>query len=262
LKKGQLLASLDKSDALNSYSISKAKKEQAEDAYSRLKKVYEQGSLTEIKWVEMQTNLSQAQSLARISKSNLDKCDLRSPMDGYVGRRNIEIGMSAMGLESPFEIVDIDKVLIKISVPENEIGIIEKGQRAKIMVRALNNEEFDGAVESIGIVANTFSRTYSAKILVENPNLKLKPGMVCDVNLNVSSDNESLVVSVKSIDVNQKGKPYVYVVDRNNKNAVKQFVDLGNYRGNKVEITEGLNEGDIIIIEGKEKLHGNFTLRF
>ena len=69
--------------------------------------------------------------MAQISKSNLEKCDLLSPVNGYVGKRNIESGMSAIQVNSPFEIVEINNVFIKISVPENEIGTIKKRTKSK-----------------------------------------------------------------------------------------------------------------------------------
>ena len=262
VKKYQLLATIDNSDAKNSYAISKAKKEQAEDAYARLKKVYNQGSLPEIKWVEVLTNLSQAKSMAAISKSNLEKCRLLSPIDGYIGRRNIEPGMSALHSTTPFEIVEINKVFIKISVPENEIGIIKHGQNANILVRALGNQEFAGEVENIGIVANQFSRTYEVKLLVENNDILLKPGMVCDVNLNVGPQKEALVVSAKSLSVNDKGETFVYLINNHKDVVIQKQVSIGKYINNYVEILDGLAEGDIIIKEGKEKLNGKYKLSF
>ena len=128
VKKDQLLATIEKADLQNLRDISKAKYQQAKDAYDRLKKVHDEGSLPEIKWVEMETNLEQAKLALDLSESSLDKCNLRSPASGIVGRRNIEPGMSALSIGSaPIELVDINKVYVKVSVPENEIGKITKG---------------------------------------------------------------------------------------------------------------------------------------
>ena len=253
VKKNQLLASLDKSDAQNSYLIAKAKEEQAQDAYDRLKSVYEQGSLPEIKWVEILTNLKQAQSMTEISKSNLQKCNLLSPVSGYVGKRNIETGMSALRASAPFEIVEINKVYIKIPVPENEIGMLKKGMKAHITVSALNDMQFTGSVKNIGIVANTFSRTYDVKILVNNPDLLLKPGMVCDVKIDAGKQKQKILVSTKSVSVDDKGKTFVYIVNKN-KDIIKQEVRTGAYCNNKVEILEGLTQGDLIVKSGQQKI--------
>jgi len=253
VKKGQLLASLDKSDAQNSYQIAKAKEEQAQDAYNRLKSVHEQGSLPEIKWVEILTNLKQAQSMSEISKSNLQKCDLKAPVSGYVGKRNVEVGMSALRANIPFEIVEINKVYVKIPVPENEIGKLKKGMKAHVTVSALNDKQFTGTIESIGIVANTFSRTYDVKILLNNPDLLLKPGMVCDVKIDAGMQQQKILVSTKSVNVDDKGKTFVYVVNKSNKPQKKE-VRIGAYMNNKVEILEGLSQGDLIVKAGSQKI--------
>ncbi len=250
--KNELLASLDKSDANNSYQIAKAKEEQAQDAYNRLKSVHEQGSLPEIKWVEILTNLKQAQSMSQISKSNLQKCDLRAPVNGYVGKRDIEVGMSALRATAPFEIVEIDKVYIKIPVPENEIGLLKKGMKAHISVGALNNRQFTGTIKNIGIVANTFSRTYDVKIQVNNPELLLKPGMVCDVKINTGKQKQKILVSSKSLSVDSEGKTFVYVLK--NKNIAKKIVKTGTYQNNKVEILEGLSQDDLVVTNGMQKI--------
>ena len=112
VKKGQLLATIDKGSMLNMYDIAQAKYQQAKDAYDRLKTVHEQGSLPEIKWVEMETNLEQAKSSLDLSRNNLDKCYMRAPEDGIIGRRNIEPGMSSISLTaSPLELVKINLVM-------------------------------------------------------------------------------------------------------------------------------------------------------
>jgi len=138
VKKGQLLAVVDDTDVQTMYEISLTKYQQAADAYDRLKSVYDKGSLPEIKWIEMETNLAQAKSSLELSKNNLGKCKLFSPANGIIGNRNIEPGMSAINITgTPLEIVDIKTVNIKIPVPENEISKIKKGLVANITVSAL-----------------------------------------------------------------------------------------------------------------------------
>lgn len=76
VRKGQLLAVVNKSDNQNIYNSSLAMYEQAKNAYDRTKQVYDQGSLSEVKWAEMKTKLKQAESQMPIAKNNLDKCNL------------------------------------------------------------------------------------------------------------------------------------------------------------------------------------------
>jgi RND family efflux transporter MFP subunit len=258
VRKGQLLATIDKSNSRNMYDITKSKYLQAKDAYDRLKSVYDKGSLTEIKWVEMETNLEQAKSSLELAENNLDKCNMYAPVNGIIGRRNIEPGQSSISISSaPFELVDIKTVYVKISVPENEIGKIKKGIKAEFLVSALNDKKYQGEIINVSPVADVISRTYDAKIAVSNTNLELKPGMVCDVVLNLAAEKEMLLIPYQSVSKDTEGKEFVYVVDRTDKRVKKQIIKTGNYSGENLEVLSGLSLGQVIVREGKEKLSDN-----
>jgi RND family efflux transporter MFP subunit len=258
VKKGQLLATIDNSDMQSMYEITMAKYQQAKDAYERLKSVHEQGSLTEIKWVEMEANMEQAKSSLELSKNNLDKCSMRAPVDGIIGRRNIEPGMSSIGItSSPLELVQISIVFVKISVPENEIGKMKKGLNADIVVSALNNKKFSGTITNVSPVADAFARTYEVKITVNNPGLELKPGMVCDVTMDLTTEKELILIPYQAVTRDKDGNQYVFIVDRAQKRVKKQIIETGSYNGDNLEVLSGLTKGQTIVSEGKEKLSDN-----
>ena len=257
VKKGQALASIDKADDESLNKATEARYHQAKDAYNRLKPVYEKGSLPEIKWVEIETSLKEAESQMQLAQSSIKKCTMRAPTDGMIGKRNIEPGQNSLTLKTPIEIVKIETILVKISIAENEIGRIKKGQKATFSISALNGKAFDGTVSNVGVVANEISRTYEVKILAKNPKLEIKPGMVCDVNLNTEVEKDVLFVSNNAVSKDNEGKNYVFILSPNNKRVKKQEVTLGYYQNNGIEVTGGLNPGQIIVVEGKEKLSDN-----
>ncbi|MGE0077026.1 MAG: efflux RND transporter periplasmic adaptor subunit [Bacteroidales bacterium] len=258
VKKDQLLATIEKNDLQNLRDISKAKYQQAKDAYDRLKKVHDEGSLPEIKWVEMETNLEQAKLALDLSDNNLDKCNLRAPADGIIGRKNIEPGMSSINIISaPLELVHINKVYVKISVPENEIGKIKKGINSNITVSALDNKNFEGVITKVSPVADAIARTYEVKILVDNPNLDLKPGMVCDVALNIKSEKKVMLIPYQSASIDSQGNSFVYVVDSNSNRVKKQAILIGTYYEKYIEVKSGLTTSQIVVCEGNDKLSEN-----
>lgn len=258
IQKGQLLAALDDSDLQSIYNTTLAKYQQAEDAYNRLKQVYDEGSLPEIKWVEMKSSFEQAKSALELAENNLDKCRLVAPVNGLVGRRNIEPGQSSINLAgAPIELVKIETVLVKISVPENEINRIREGQEASIAVSALGGKVFPGKVTNVSPVAEIISRTYSAKITVDNTGLELKPGMVCDVSLSLGETGSVLIVPKKSVSRESNGMTYVFLVNPASNTVSKKYVTVGNYMGSGIQILEGLNEGQVVVCEGGEKLSDN-----
>jgi len=256
--KGQLLATVDKADAQSMFELSNSKYIQAKDAYKRLKEVHDNGSLSEIKWVEMESNLQQAASSVAIAKNNLKKSSLYSPDNGIIGKRNIEPGMSSLGSPiSPLELVKIEMVYVKISVPENEIGKIKKGLKASFKVSALDNKIFNGVVTTVGVVADQISRTYEVKITVKNPGLLLKPGMVCDVNLGISAPDEVLEVSYQAVDKDNDNNSFVFVVDTAKKIVRKRIITIGKYQNDNIEVISGLALGEKVVSEGKQKLSDN-----
>jgi RND family efflux transporter MFP subunit len=263
VQKGQLLATLDQTDAQSMYDITFSQYQQARDAYDRLKSVHEKGSLPEIKWVEMESKLEQAQSSLNLAKNNLGKCKLYAPVNGMVGRRNIEPGMSSISIAAaPLELVDIRQVYVKISVPENEVAKIDKGMKASFTVSALNDKEYKGEVASISPVADMISRTYEAKILVPNPEIALKPGMVCDVKMEISMEKELVLVPYQSVSKDDENKAFVFVVDPAGKRARKQVIQAGQYHDYGLEVLSGLEPGQLIVNEGKEKLMDNSLIAF
>jgi len=263
VQKGQLLATVDPTDSKNMYEITLSQYQQAKDAYDRLKTVHNQGSLPEIKWVEMESKLEQAQSSLNLAKNNLDKCKLYAPVSGMVGRRNIEPGMSSISIVSaPLELVDIRQVYVKISVPENEVAKIVKGMKSGFTVSALSDKEFRGEVANISPVADRISRTYEAKILVQNPELAMKPGMVCDVKMETILEKEVILIPNQSVLKDNENKVFVFVVDPVEKRVRKQVIRIGQYFDSGLEVVSGLAAGQMIVNEGKEKLSDNSIIAF
>jgi RND family efflux transporter MFP subunit len=260
VRKGQVLAVVNKSDNLSMYQASTAKYQQAKDAYDRLKNVHDKGSLTEIKWVEMETNLKQAESQVQLAQSNLEKCTMRAPDNGMIGHKNIEPGQSSLSAGTPLELVKIESVFVKVAIPENEISKIRKGQTASFSISALDSKTFEGVVTSVGVVADKISRTYEVKISVKNDHLEIKPGMVCDVTLNAIMGKETVIVPYDAVTRESEGKAYVFILTSGQKQVKKQTIATGNYLQSGIEVLEGLTIGQTVVTEGKEKLSDNSTI--
>lgn len=257
VRRGQLLAELNSSNYLNMYQIALAKQKQAEDAFNRLSELYKKGSLPEIKYIEIQTSLEQAKSSTEIAQKNLNDCKLYSPIDGIVGQRSIEPGMSIIPGVTAFNIVRIDKVFIKVAIPENEISKISKGQKAIVNVSALDNEQFEGAIEEKGVMANPLSHTYDVKIAVSNKNEKLYPGMVCNVQLELPSTSGAILIPLQSVQINGDGKKFVFKINPKTEKINVQFVETGSLKGSGVIVLQGLTSGDRIIVEGYQNINVN-----
>jgi len=261
VEKGRLLAVLNNENYQNTYQVALSKQEQAQDAYNRLESVYKKGSLPEIKYIEVKKGLEQAKSMAAISKKNLDDCNLYAPESGMIGKKMIEPGMSIVPGNPVFQLVKIEKVKVKIPVPEKEIAGIVKGQKAEITVSALNNRQFEGKVAEIGVLSNPLSHTYMVKVELENPRQAMKPGMVCNVTLHNLSVSERVIVPMSAIQLGGDGSKYVFVADTQTRKALIKTVETGAFASNGIIIKEGLSAGDLLVVEGYQKLAESSTVQ-
>jgi membrane fusion protein, multidrug efflux system len=261
VSKGRLLATLDTASFRNAYEMAHATELQAEDAYKRLTPMHENGSLPEVKYVEVKTGMQQARAAAAIAKKSLDDCNLVATTAGIVGKRSIQPGMVALPNVTSITLVKISKVYAKVSVPENEISTIKKGDRAAIIIGALGAHEYSGAVEEIGVLADPLVHTYKIKIGIANTDRVIKPGMICNVTLEQIGATHGLVVPARSVMVDETGRNFVYTVDSASAKAVKREVQTGDLMNSGIEILDGIQANDRVVVAGQHKLVDNASIK-
>lgn len=252
--RGQLIASLDKTMLTNNHTAALSALEQAKDVYQRMKILYENNSLPEIKWIEVQTALQQAESVESNARKNLNDCNLYAPFPGIITERNVESGTNVLPGMTAFKLVSIDKVKIKIAVPEKEISNTRLGQTANIRIAALGNKRIKGKISEKNVIANPLSHTYEVKIELDNPDYDLMPGMVCNVNVNDANDNpEKIILPVNVVQVSHTGENFVWLAIHNH--ARRRIIETGGFSDNGVIVSEGLTIGEQVIIEGNQKVN-------
>lgn len=255
VNKGQLIAVMDDTQNQNAVMAAEAMMKQAQDAYDRMKVLYERKSLSEMDWVEVQSKLQQAKSSLLMAQKAKSNCRLLAPCSGVVGNKMIESGMTALPAQPVCNIMDIRRLKVKISVPEKEIMNIAND--ATITVDALGGEEFHSVGVEKNISADAISRTYDVRYVVNNADRKLLPGMVCEVKVDNGQQNisaEKLVtVPITSVQRSADGSMFVWTVKQGV--AHRSKVDVGSSKGNRISVLSGINEGDIIVVKGYQKLN-------
>ena len=251
VRKGQAMAETDGQDVRSAYEMSASTLSQTEDAYRRLKNLYDKGTLPEIRMVEMESMLVKAKAAEAMSRRSVDEIVLRAPFDGYVAQNAVHVGSSVMPGVTGFRLVKIDKVKVSVSVPEKEISKIKTGTDVKFTVSALGDSVFTGRVVNKGVVANIINHTYTVKVLVENRSHTLLPGMVCKVQIKDVSADYSILVPQDAIQISGK-ETFVWMVRQGK--AHRQAVTTGDIYSSGVVIETGLTNGDVIIVQGQNKV--------
>lgn len=252
VKKGQLLASIDDTQARNALAAAKSALEQAKDAQERMRKLHESNSLPEMKWVEIESKVKQAQASYDICKKSLDECLIYAPCNGVIGQKIMNVGETVLPSEPVLDILSIDKVKIRVSIPEKEIAKINAHTSSTITLDALAGETFVGGKIEKGVSADAITHTYDIRILLDNPHWRLLPGMVAKVYISSDSENRQITLPVKAIQQSANKQLYVWTVK--NGTANRTFVQVGETHGNRIIITKGLNEGEQVITEGYQKV--------
>lgn len=257
--KGQLIGSLDDGSLRNAYEIALSTLKQAKDAYARMKQLHDANSLPDIKWVEVESKLHQAESAAEIARIALDDAKLRSPVSGIVSEKIASIGQTVAPGMPVIKIVDIKKVKVCISVPENEISFYKPGATATISMKTSSSDVFQGRLVDKGIVANPLSRSYIVKFQVDNSSSKLLPGMICDVELNQGSNVSGVILPVSSVLLSADNTNFVWLDSVGM--ARKRVVVTGEMLPEGIVIVSGLHDGDKVIVAGTEKVSQNTKVK-
>lgn len=266
--KGQVIATVDPTQAKNTLALSQATYSQAEDAYRRMKMLHDQQSLSEMDWVEVQSKLAQAKASLDIAKKTLDNCTLRSPCSGVVGNKAIEQGMMTLPARPICSILDISTVKVRVSVPEKEFAQMSSAMLVKdggisITVDAIGHKAYRPTMMEKGVEADMTTHTYDVRLSVANPDGRLLPGMVANVKIPAMTSGEQekfISVPIRAVQQSADGQHFVWTVK--NGTAHRTFVSVGKTMGNRVAIVDGLQTGDYVITSGYQKVSEGTRVRY
>ena len=250
VKKGQTLARVSSAQLESTQRSAQATLEQAQDAYDRLKKVHDNGSLPEIKWREMVANLEKAQSALDLANAMLADNIIKAPFDGTIASVNGEVGENIAPLKPVIRLINTKGMTVKISVPENEIAKMQVGDTAEVVIPALGDKRLNGKVIEKSMTASLLTHSYPVKVLIEQPDEELAPGMIGKVVLK-SDISKGIIVPANAVLINQDGK-FVWVAEEGR--VTRRSITISGYSGNGVFVSEGLKTGDVVIVDGYQKV--------
>lgn len=258
IKKGEIIASIDDTMLRNSYEIAKSTLEQVEDAYQRQKQLFENNSLPEIQWIEIQSKLRQARAAEQIARKNLSESKLYAPFSGVVLKKEAEIGQTVTPGVSVVKIITISSSKVSIFIPENEISQVQIGMPVEVCVAALGNKHYTGTIVERVPSANSLSRSYEVKAKLDNLKGELLPGMICTLKIKSQEKPNVIILPNNVIQIDNQNRKFVWV--NKNGTASKRYVEVGHFTNNGVEVTSGLKENEEVIIEGQQKVSENMAI--
>lgn len=258
IKKGAIIAKVDETAAKSLHDAALASLRQAEDGYERLKQVHEEGGISDVRWVQMETDLEKARQAEISTRKHLEDCTIYAPQDGIISMSDRVIGEYMRPSESFCNIIDMNKLVVEFSVPEKEVGLINKGDKAIAEIQALGGIEENISIIDKSIVSNPFGHTYTVKAKINLDGKDALPGMVVKVRLNTIMQ-EGIVVPASCVQTVSEGQA---VWALKNGRTYRRVIEVSDFVKNGVLVTKGLEFGDTIVTVGYQKLYNGAKVSF
>lgn len=281
VKKGQVIAELDKTNLLSELNTAKANLASAQSSLNyqaanmeRYKTLYKKGLVSADEYENALLTYRQAKEQVASSKENVQRAQtnlgyatITSPIDGTVISKSVEEGQTvAASFNTPelFTIAkDLTNMQVVANVDEADIGNVKEGNRVTFTVDAYPDDTFEGTVKQVRLEATTTNNVVTYEVVISAPNadLKLKPGLTANVTIYTQERSGVLAVANKALRftptketvgkdmkiVDCKGKNKVWTLNGNTLTA--HPVTIGQSDGINTEITKGLKQGDKIVTE-------------
>jgi len=280
VKKNQILAIVDNEkikqaviQAEAGLEAARAQFKNIEAEWTRTQKLYEANAISKSQFDALnaqreaaRSSVKQAEAGLATMRNQMSDSYITAPISGVIASRLLEEGDQAAPAIPVFSIVKMNPVKIQIEIVENQIGLVKVGQKAHIKVESYPTVQFEGKIFKLNPTLNPITRTIGAEVLVENPEYKLKPGMFARVEIIIDKHEDVLVIPKYAILENTRleylggeitnsrvvVEKFVFICQ--DTIALKRFIRTGIENGNRIEIIEGLDDNEEIVIVGQHNL--------
>jgi RND family efflux transporter MFP subunit len=252
VSKGQIIATMDRTN-LESARINIAN---LKTNFERLEELKKTNTVAQQQYDEVKA----AYESAKVSyQFLLDNTELKVPFNGVISGKYFENGENFSGAPNTragksalVTIVQINKLKALIGVSASYFPQIKKCMKVNISCDIYPNQTFEGEVYNIYPTIDDATKTFTVEVKINNPDLKLRPGMFATIQLNLGEGKATLVPTIAL--VKQTGTNDMYLFVNKNNIAIKQPVVTGRLFDDKTEIIKGISEGDEIVVAGQNKL--------
>jgi membrane fusion protein (multidrug efflux system) len=260
--KGQLLVQFDDQLQLAQVSQARAELSIAEANHKRNQELVGQNFISKRSLDESGAALEVARAKLSLADATLQRLKVLAPFDGIAGLKQINVGDYLKDGADMVNIEDLDAVLLDFRLPERFQAKIRAGQKAQLTVDALPGRPFTAIVQAVDPLIEANGRSVGVRGCIDNRQQALRPGMFARVNAVFGSRENALVIPEEAV-IPQGGRSFVVKVVAGEKPdtliSERVAVRLGLRLPGKVEVLEGLAEGDTVVTAGHQRLQKDGT---
>ena len=265
VRAGTILARLDADAAQISVSQREVAHLEAKQRYEREDALFQRNLGSKQSYENAKTQFESSKAQLEQAKLDLSYTAIRSPIEGIMTLRNIEVGNMVTNNQVVASVAKFDPLLARIQVTEKDFGKITVGQTARITVEAAPEREFTGTVKMISPVVDPESGT--VKVTVEVPRTDaslLRPGMFASVYIITETRSNTLVIPKKALVLEGEGNQvFTFETDPESGRgqAQRKRIEIGFTDSDRLEILSGLSQGEQVITVGQEGLRPGSPVR-
>ncbi|WP_300433935.1 efflux RND transporter periplasmic adaptor subunit [Christiangramia sp.] len=257
VSKGQRLAKIDDGGLSSQVAQQETQTALAKTTYERRKRLWDQKIGSEIQFLEAKANYEASLDATNQLKSQLAKTVIKAPFSGVIDNVMAEQGQVVnQGQTQVIRLVDLSDMYVKASLPENYLNNIRVGTEVSINLSSIG-QEFKGTVRQVGNYINPDNRTFDVEIDIPNKNGQVKPNLIATVKVNDYTNENAITIPENILQENAEGETIAYLYQPQSDSigvAKRVKLEIGLNYGNQIEVKSGLNDGDVVIIEGAKSV--------
>ncbi len=254
VEKGQVIVRLDNPEYINNlnFDTKKLNFEIAGLEDEKQKSLYEKGGVTYRELKNAEVALAQAKTTFEDAKIQLQKTEVKAPFRGIiVNIPEITNGTRITANTSVVTVMDYSKLMMDVNLPEKYLNTIKLGQEVNITNYTLPNDTLKAQISELSPVISTETRTFMGKMTINNPELKLRPGMFVKADIEIARKDSAIVIPKEIIVAGVRGKT-VFIIDRGA--AQRRTITTGLENEKYVEVIEGIKANTRLVVKGFETL--------
>lgn len=247
VKKGDIIAKIDKRDYQIALDRDRAEFEFAKNEFQRSEQLLKGNAVNLSSHESKKNDYDIKRTTLENAQLLLERCDIKAPFDGIVDKKFSEEGEIAAPGEKIAKIIDITKVKVNVGIPEKDIAHVRKIKEITFISPSLENKEFKGTFTNLVISMIDTAKVYPLIVEANNPSRELLPGMIVKAKIIRGRYENAILLPIFSV---IPGDDEYYTFVENNLKAEKRVLKIGSFQDKNVHIIEGLKPGDRLIDKG------------
>ncbi len=248
VKKGDLVAKIDVEALKATLDRLEARHKLTDDVAERRRTLHQGKIVSQEVLDKALTEEKLAMFLLREAKIRYEKGFVRSPISGVVNKLHVDPGEFINMGKPVAELVDVNRIRVNVNVPELDIRYLKVGQKALVTIDAYPKSRWEGEVDFVSFKANPASKTFKVRLVVDNQDHRIRPGMIARVAFLRKLIPDSITAPLHAL--LDKGGERILFVEKDGV-AHARTVSIGVIGMENVQITKGLTAGDNLIVTGQ-----------